>query len=89
VVLPATNFAEKEGTYTNRKGRVQRLSPALVPPAGVLQDLEIFGRLLSLAGAPSAPPNSREVFSQIAREVSRYQGLSYERIGTQGVQLET
>jgi predicted molibdopterin-dependent oxidoreductase YjgC len=33
VVLPATSFAEKEGTFTNSERRVQRVHRALVPPS--------------------------------------------------------
>jgi len=87
VVLPATNFAEKEGTYTNRKGRVQKLNAALVPPAGALQDWEIFARLQSKAGEKIFYQSPAEIFQAIAREVARYQGLSYAAIGDQGVQL--
>ena len=50
VVLPATHFGEKEGTYTNRQGRLQKLNAALIAPEGALQDSEIFMRLLDLAG---------------------------------------
>jgi len=85
VVLPATNFAEKEGTYTNRKGRVQKLQPALVPPESALQDWEIFSRLLALSGTPFSYRSPREIFLQIAQEVSRYKGLTYENIGGQGI----
>ena len=46
VVLPATHFGEKEGTYTNRQGRLQKLNAALIPPEGALQDSEIFTRLV-------------------------------------------
>ncbi len=88
VVLPATNFAEKEGTYTNRKGRVQRLRAALVPPPGPLQDWEIFTRLLAIAGEKSAYQSPGQIFLQIAAEFPRYKGLTYEQIGSQGVQPE-
>jgi len=88
VVLPATNFAEKEGTYTNRKGRVQRVRAALVPPSGALQDYEIFARLLAGSGEKITCQSSQQVFHQIASEVPRYRGLTYERIGDQGVQVQ-
>src|SRR4029077_1249395 len=50
VVLPSTHFGEKEGTYTNRKGRVQKLNAATIAPDGAMQDWEIFVRLLDAAG---------------------------------------
>ena len=34
VVLPATHFGEKEGTYTNRQGRLQKLNAALIAARG-------------------------------------------------------
>src|SRR5258705_7846528 len=37
VVLPATHFGEKDGTYTNRQGRLQKLNAALTPPNSALQ----------------------------------------------------
>ena len=86
VVLPATHFAEKEGTYTNRKGRVQRLRVALVPPEGAMQDWEIFARLLAALGDSGAAASPGEIFARITREISRYQGLRYEDIGLEGVE---
>ncbi|MGH7831281.1 MAG: molybdopterin-dependent oxidoreductase, partial [Candidatus Binatia bacterium] len=87
VVFPSTHFGEKEGTYTNRKGRVQRVRAAIVPPAGPLQDWEIFAHLLSLAGKKTSYSSSSEIFAAISREVPKYNGLSYAKIGDQGVQL--
>jgi len=87
VILPTTHFAEKEGTYTNRKGRVQRLNAALVPPSSALQDWEIFSRLLGKAGEKMPFSSSAEIFEAVARQVPAYSGLSYEKIGDRGVQL--
>jgi len=87
VVLPSTHFGEKEGTYTNRNGRVQKLNAATIAPEGALQDSEIFIRLLDLAGnrVPYATP--AEIFDALANEVPAYHGLDYATIGAQGAQL--
>jgi NADH-quinone oxidoreductase subunit G len=87
VVLPATHFGEKEGTYTNRKGRVQKLNAAVIPPEGVLQDCDIFIRLLELTGGKVAYSTPAEVFQALAAEIPGYKGLNYAAIGSQGVQL--
>ena len=87
VVLPATHFGEKEGTYTNRRGRVQKLNPGIVPPLGAYQDWEIFSRLLARAGEKVAYSTAAEIFSALAREIPAYGGLSYGKIGDQGFQL--
>ncbi|MBI4523870.1 MAG: molybdopterin-dependent oxidoreductase [Deltaproteobacteria bacterium] len=87
VVLPSTHFGEKDGTYTNRTGRVQRLTAALVAPPGSRQDWEIFSRLLALAGDGAVYSDPQSIFQDISREVSPYRGLSYASIGDEGVQL--
>jgi NADH-quinone oxidoreductase subunit G len=85
VVLPATHFGEKEGTYTNRQGRVQKLNGALVPPEGALQDSEILIRLLDLAGEQVSLSTPAEIFAALAQEVPGYHGLGYAAIGAQGI----
>jgi predicted molibdopterin-dependent oxidoreductase YjgC len=87
VVLPATHFGEKEGTYTNRKGRVQKLNAALIAPEGALQDSEIFLRLLELAGDKAGYTTPAEIFAALRREVSEYANIDYESIGDQGLEL--
>jgi NADH-quinone oxidoreductase subunit G len=88
VVLPSTHFGEKEGTYTNRQGRVQKLNAATIAPEGALQDWEIFVRLLDVCGAPVSYSAPSEIFDALAQEAPGYQGLSYAKIGAQGIQLE-
>jgi NADH-quinone oxidoreductase subunit G len=87
VVLPATHFGEKEGTYTNRKGRVQKLNGAVIPPDGIMQDSGIFLRLLDFAGEKLACETPADVFQALTREVAAYEGLNYGAVGDQGVQL--
>jgi len=87
VVLPATHFGEKEGTYTNRKGRVQKLNAALIAPDGALQDSEIFLRLLESAGEKLEHSTPAEIFAALSWEIPSYRGLDYERIGSQGIEL--
>jgi NADH-quinone oxidoreductase subunit G len=83
VVLPSTHFGEKDGTYTNRRGRVQKLTAGIVPPGGALQDWEIFARLLGEGYA-----SAEEVFAAMARDVPAYRGLTYEKIGALGADLD-
>jgi NADH-quinone oxidoreductase subunit G len=87
VVLPSTHFGEKEGTYTNRKGRVQKLNVATIAPEGALQDWEIFIRLLDSSGEQVSYSTPSEVFDALAKETPGYQGLNYATIGAQGIKL--
>ena len=80
VVLPSTHFGEKEGTYTNRKGRVQKLNAATIAPDGAMQDWEIFVRLLDAAGEKVSFSTPSEVFDSLAQEVPAYRGLNYSVI---------
>jgi NADH-quinone oxidoreductase subunit G len=87
VVLPATHFGEKEGSYTNRQGRVQKLNAAVIAPEGALQDSEIFLRLLESAEEKLDCVTPAQVFDLLVKEVPAYQGLSHAALGDHGVQL--
>ncbi|MGZ7081015.1 MAG: molybdopterin-dependent oxidoreductase, partial [Thermoanaerobaculia bacterium] len=54
VLLPGTVYVEKEGTYTNLQGRVQRIHQAYSPKGQAVSDLEVFRRI----GAMLSPQNS-------------------------------
>ncbi|MEJ2689668.1 MAG: molybdopterin-dependent oxidoreductase, partial [Deltaproteobacteria bacterium] len=50
VVLPATCFAEKEGTFTNTERRVQRVRRAVHPPGEARDDLSIINMISNRMG---------------------------------------
>jgi NADH-quinone oxidoreductase subunit G len=50
VVLPATSFAEQQGSYTNLEGRVQFLRPAIVAQAPLKESWEVLAELGSGLG---------------------------------------
>jgi NADH-quinone oxidoreductase subunit G len=45
VLLPSTIHAEKEGTFTNLQGRVQRIHQAYPPKGQAITDLELYRRI--------------------------------------------
>ncbi|MBI3358307.1 MAG: molybdopterin-dependent oxidoreductase, partial [Nitrospirae bacterium] len=49
-VLPATTFAEKEGTFTNMEGSIRRVRKALDPIGEARTDFKIFSDLLRQMG---------------------------------------
>ncbi len=87
VVLPSAHFGEKEGTYTNRQGRVQKLNAAVICPEGARQDSEIFLRLLEAAGQRLDYASPGDIFAALTRDVIAYNGLNYDSIGDQGCEL--
>jgi len=54
-VLPATTFAEKDGTFTNMEGKVRRLNTALDPMGESRTDFKIFSDLLKYLCPNGAP----------------------------------
>jgi NADH-quinone oxidoreductase subunit G len=68
VILPAASFAEKDGTYVNLEGRVQRSLRAVFPPGDARQDWAIL-RALSEALGTKLPYDSFDALrARIAAE---------------------
>ncbi|MEX2466550.1 MAG: molybdopterin-dependent oxidoreductase, partial [Gemmatimonadota bacterium] len=84
-VLPVTTFAEQEGTFTNRDGRVQRFWPGLKAPGMARPAWLILGALAAALGrAPGPVRTAAEAFSTFAASVPAFEGLTYDDIGTRG-----
>ncbi|MFQ5521784.1 MAG: molybdopterin oxidoreductase family protein, partial [Candidatus Methylomirabilia bacterium] len=77
VVLPATSFFEKTGTYTNTDRRVQIGRKALEPPGQARVDWEIICEIARRLGYPMAYRDVEEVFNEFTALAPSYAGLSY------------
>jgi len=86
VVLPAACFAEKGGTFTNTERRVQRVRKAVEPPGEARTDWEIIADLSTRMGYPMKYAKPRELWGEIRQVTPSYTGITYERIGRQGIQ---
>ncbi len=80
VVLPATCFAEKDGTFSNSERRVQRIRKAVTPPGEALSDWEIVCSISNRMGYDMEYKNSEEIFSEISQVTPSYGGITYGRI---------
>lgn len=87
VVLPGCVWAEKDGSFTNHAGRVQRIRRAVEPPPGLVVDGEIFARVGAAFGAAEAF-DPRAELERIAGAVTGYSGLTLSRLGSQGIAAE-
>jgi NADH-quinone oxidoreductase subunit G len=87
VVLPAQSFAEKEGTMTNGKGRVQRIRPAVRPVGESRPEWEILSLLAARMGQPFPYRSPVEVLKELSNEVPAFLGVSPESVGNRGVLL--
>jgi NADH-quinone oxidoreductase subunit G len=86
VVLPAMSFYEKDGTFSNFKGRVQRLRPALEPFAQTIPLADILRRIARLLGLAATEGTPEEVWNEVAQSVPGYAGMTYDSIGDLGEQ---
>ena len=84
VVLPASSFFEKTGTYTNTDRRVQIGRPALDPPGEARLDWQVICDIANRLGYPMRYGSPEEVFAEFASLTTSYQGLTYERLGRTG-----
>ena len=66
VVLPASAFAEKAGTFTNTDRRVQLARPVVPPPGDARQDLWIVQEIARRIGLDWAYGGPRDVFAEMA-----------------------
>ena len=88
-VLPSAAYVEKDGTFVNCHGRLQRIGRAFAPLEDSREDWRI---LLELAGRLGLPLNWRgpeEIFQGLAKVLTPLEGLSYKMIGAQGVDVAT
>ena len=87
VVLPSATFAEAAGTYTNLERRIQLLRPALGPRGEEEVDWRILSRIAQRMGISGFDYDSAEaVFEEIEKVVGMYEGVTYDRLQTDGVQ---
>lgn len=92
VFLPATPFAEKDGTFSNTDRRVQRVRGAHPPRGQARVDWQIICdlalRLESRLGVDSAKwdySNPEEILREMASVNEDYAGITYERIDKVGL----
>ena len=84
VVLPASAFAEKSGTFTNTDRRVQLSRPVIKPPGDARQDLWIIqevAKRLDLDWTYSGPA---EVFAEMAMTMPSFKNITWERLEREG-----
>ncbi|NYT02506.1 MAG: formate dehydrogenase subunit alpha [Methanosarcinales archaeon] len=85
VVLPVASFAEKDGTFTSTERRVQRVRKATDPPGEALTEWQVTAELLSRFGIETCYQSASEVMEEIAALAPQYGGISYDRLGIEGL----
>jgi NADH-quinone oxidoreductase subunit G len=88
IVLPGLTWAEKDGSFTNHAGRVQRIRRAMVPPEGALTDGEIFVRLtawLKNGKEPATAFDARATLAEIGATFPAYRDVTLDGLGSHGL----
>jgi NADH-quinone oxidoreductase subunit G len=83
-VLPAAAWVERDGTFTNFEGRVQRFRTSLEPAGHALPAWDLLGRVLTAIGGTPVGTRAEHWFRELTRAVPAFAGLTYQSIGDHG-----
>jgi NADH-quinone oxidoreductase subunit G len=84
-LLPGCAQAEKRGTFTNTKGRVQKFMKAVEPPGEARPEWEFLRELLFHMTGQSGATTIEGLFNQMAEDIAALNGLSWAGLGDTGV----
>lgn len=89
IVLPAATHFEKEGTFTNFEGIVQKFNKVLEPLGVAQSEWEIFRLLGKALGTEYNYENAEALFAELSKEVSAFNGITYEQLEVSGSDVRT
>jgi formate dehydrogenase major subunit len=84
VILPASSYLEKDGTYTNTDRRVQRGRKVFDPPGEARVDWEIVQDIARRLGLDWSYSSPQEVFEEMVPLMPDYTNLTYDNLGSTG-----
>jgi NADH-quinone oxidoreductase subunit G len=87
VVLPGVAHAEKRGTFTNVKGRVQRFMKAVEPPGNARAEWEFLHEIVFNVTGQNGFVSIEGLFNQMAKEVPGFNGLTWAGLGDMGASV--
>ena len=89
VVLPASSYFEKNGTFTNGERRVQRVNKVVEPIGNTKPDGQIIIDMMHRLGyqqPTGSTYNAAAVIEEISEVIPFMKGLSWDRLGENGLQ---
>jgi NADH-quinone oxidoreductase subunit G len=87
-LLPGCAPAEKRGTFTNVKGRVQRFLKAVEPRGDARPEWEFLHELVHNVTGQNGFVSIEGLFNQMAREVPAFHKLTWAALGDTGVTVQ-
>jgi formate dehydrogenase alpha subunit len=86
VVLPATTFAEKDGTFSNTERRVARVRQVIPPVGDSRPDWQIITEISRRLGYSMDYDSPEAIFEEIRQVTPSYAGITYARLEEGGLQ---
>ncbi|MEY2513852.1 MAG: formate dehydrogenase major subunit [bacterium] len=86
VILPASSFLEKRGTFTNAERRIQLVEPAIDPPGDARTDFDILTTISAALGHDMGFATPADVMDEVAALTPDWAGVTHERVGRRGLQ---
>jgi NADH-quinone oxidoreductase subunit G len=83
-LLPGCAHAEKRGTFTNAKGRVQKFMKAVEPPGDARPEWEFLHELVFNLTGQDGFVSIEGLFNQMASDIPAYNGLTWAALGDVG-----
>jgi formate dehydrogenase major subunit len=86
VILPASSFLEKSGTFTNGERRIQRVNAVVDPIEGTKSDGQIMVDIMNRMGYPQPDYDPEWVLEEVSRIVPFFEGVKWSELGDNGKQ---
>ncbi len=86
-VLPSAAYVEKDGTFVNCDGRVQRIGLAFPPFEDSREDWRVLLEVATRLGLPVEAHKPEEIFARLAAVEAPFNGMSYASLGSDGVDV--
>jgi NADH-quinone oxidoreductase subunit G len=83
-LLPGCAHAEKRGTFTNTKGRVQKFMKAVEPPGDARPEWDFLRELVLNTTGQSGFVSIEGLFNQMAAKLAAFNGLTWAGLGDLG-----
>ncbi len=86
VILPGCTFLEKEGTFTSKERRIQRVQKVVEPLAGTKSDGQIVVDVMNRMGYAQPDYTAAGVLEEISQIVPFFRGVVWDELGDNGKQ---
>jgi NADH-quinone oxidoreductase subunit G len=87
-VLPGSAHAEKRGSFTNVKGRVQKFMKAVEAPGNARAEWEFLHDLVYNVTGQNGFLTIEGLFNQMAKDVPAFNGVTWASLGDTGVTVQ-